>query len=102
MQLAINKDHDYITYTKNISKINTEQFKETVLSDKGIDNFTISDKVIVKTFLETIPLFPYYLNRTEKIIGASIINPVNFTYKFFGFNNICINFKNLINSLKLN
>jgi hypothetical protein len=100
--LSINKDHDFTVYVKNISKINPVEFEKTILSPEGIENYTIPANVIVKTFVETIPLFPSYVKRTGEIIGVNpLTNPLNYIYRFIGLNNVNVSYKNLLESLKL-
>ena len=99
--LSVNKDHNFTTYVENISKINNKQFEDTILSKEGIENYTVSNQVIIKTLVQTIPEIPFFIKRTGKMIDASPKNPFHYMYKFIGFNDICPNFKNLIESLKL-
>jgi hypothetical protein len=100
--LSLNKDHDYNTYVEKITKINDQQFQDTVLSQDGINDFTITPEVALETFVASIPTFPSFLLRQGKIVGANpITQPLNFLYLFGGFNNLCVDYKNLIKSLRL-
>jgi hypothetical protein len=101
LYFSINIDHDYINYVKNISKINNKEFADTILSPDGIENYTIPGDVIVRTFIQSIPTFPLYIKRTGDILEVNPLqNPINFLYKFIGFNNVSVSFKNLYESLK--
>lgn len=100
--LSINKDHAMNNYITNISNINAEQFKNTVLDENGIINYTISNEDIVKTFLASIP---YVINNpgSRTNLGVTFAeNPALYLYKLAGFNTIDVNYVNLFNSLRLN
>ena len=100
--LSINKDHDYSTYVSKIRMIDDTQFKNTIISQEGIYDFDISPETAVQTFIQTIPTFPSSILRQGKIVGANpITHPVNFLYLLSGFNDLCVDYKNLIKSLLL-
>jgi hypothetical protein len=100
--LSINKDHDHTSYVKNISQLDEIQTEEVILSPKGITDYTISNSDVVKTLVETIPYLSSYKQRRGKTIEADPNgNRLYYFYKLLGFNDINVNFKNLINSLKL-
>jgi hypothetical protein len=100
--LSVNKDHFNTTYVDNISKIDDANFHNTVISPSGIIDYTISNSDLISTFIETIPYLATYSQKTKKTIdAASSKNPIHILYNFIGFNDIDINFKNLIQSLKL-
>ena len=100
--LAINKDHILDSYIQNIKNIDEKQFEDTIFDDFGIINYTVTNEEVIKTLIASIPVFLQGAGSATSIFGVSFFeNPVRFLYNFIGFNEIDVNYLNLIESLRL-
>ena len=99
--LSINKDHRSAIYVENIGNINKKQFAKIINSNNGICDFNITISAAIKTLIASIPVALENNGSCNSIGVDPREQPLRYLYLFTGLNELCVNWYNLVDSLRL-